>query len=119
MAPRLVLHRVTVSADEQYFFLARPDTYAGDIGTTCGISKATDTEQDRPPTKVAALVSNGKLFRLAASYTVGTKKRTVKLLCSKAKLGDVFDALDGKTYSGASGSGTLSAVRVTQKAIYF
>lgn len=118
MAAILVLHRVTLSADEEYYFLAPPNSYTGDIGTATGISKAADSEQDRPETPVSKLVSNGKLFRLAASYKVGTKTRSVKLLCARTKIGTALDVLDGASYVGRDGGGTLTSVRVTQKAIY-
>lgn len=119
MAPRLVLHKATVAPGEVYYFLARPETYTGDISTATGVEKAGTNEQDRPPTAVAALVSNGKLFRLIGSYTTGTKKRTVKFLCTKGKLSTAFDSLNGKTYTGGLGSGTLSAIRISQKATFF
>lgn len=118
MAPFLVLHRCTISADEEYYFLARPDTYSGDIGTATGITKAAESEQDRPQIPVATLVTNAKLFRITASYKAGIKNRTIKLLCSKAKLGTVLDALKGNSYTGKTGSGTITSVRVTQKAVF-
>lgn len=119
MAPRFVLHRITLSADEQYYFLSRPETYTGDIGTQTGITKASETEQDRPEINVDKLVRNGKLFRIAISYKQGTKYRSAKLLCAKTKLGGILDGLKGKTYQGnGSNSGVITSVRIAQKASF-
>jgi hypothetical protein len=119
MAPKFALHRITLSADEEYYFLSRPETYTGDIGTQTGITKATDTEQDRPEVDVDKLVRNGKLFRVTVSYKAGTKYRTAKLLCAKTKLGTVLDGLKGKTYTGNNGSsGQITSVRIAQKATF-
>lgn len=119
MAPRFVLHRITLSADEEYYFLSRPESYAGDIGVQTGISKAGETEQDRPPVPVANLVTNGKLIRVAVSYKAGTKIRTAKLLCARSKLGTILDGLKGKTYTGNNGvSGQIVSTRIAQKASF-
>lgn len=119
MAPKLILHRATLSADEEYYFLAPPNSYNGDIGTATGISKATETEQNKAPTSVAALVTNGKLFRIKASYMAGAKQRTIKLLCQKIKLSTILDDLNGKIYTGGSINGKIFAVRFSQKASFY
>lgn len=119
MAPRFALHRITLSADEEYYFLSRPETYASDIGTQTGISLAKETEQDNVETDVDKLVRKGKLFRVTVSYKAGTKRRTAKLLCAKNKLGTVLDGLNGKTYTGNNGSsGVITSVRIAQKATF-
>lgn len=119
MAPKVVLHKVTISADEEYYFLTRPETYTGDIGTQTGVSKASDTEQDRPPIPIGNLVTNGKLFRVVVSYKSGTRNRTAKLLCARNKIGTILDGLEGKTYTGNNGSsGQITSVRIAQKATF-
>lgn len=117
MAPFLALHRMEIAADQQYFFLTRPESYQGDIGTATGIKIAADSEKDRPDISVEKLVTNGKLFRIVVTYKVGNKRRTGHLLCTKEKLGTVFDALLNKTFTGKNGAnGVISSVGLSQKA---
>jgi hypothetical protein len=118
MAAILELYRATVGDgvdSKEYFFLGRPGTFSGDVATACGIVKATATEQDQPAISVAALLGKGLLFRIIASYTAAGKRKTVRLLCTKTKLGTILDTLDGKSFNG----GTLSAVRFPRRSTFY
>lgn len=115
MAAILQLFKATIDADEEYYFLQSPGSYTGDIDTATGISVATETEQDRPAMAVSQLVRKAKLFRITVSYIEGTKRRTGKLLCTKAKLATVFDDLNNKGFRG----GTIKSVRISQKGSFY
>lgn len=118
MAAILELYRATLGTApdvKEYFFLGRPGTFSGDVATACGIAKAAASEQDQPPISVAALLGKGLLFRVVASYTAGGKRRSVRLLCTKTKLGTILDDLDGKAYNG----GTLTAVRFPRRSTFY
>lgn len=115
MAAILELYKATISADEEYYFLQSPGSYTGDISTSTGITAASETEEDRPAISVNNLVRKGKLFRITVSYIEGTRRRTGKLLCTKAKLGTIFDDLNNKSFRG----GTIKSVRIAQKAAFY
>lgn len=114
MAPILKLYKATVGT-QNYFFLQSPTSYSGSIDTLTGVAEAADTEFDEPATSVQNLVSKGKLFRVLVSYTVGTAKRTAKLLVTRANLGTALDGLIGETLRG----GTITSARIPQKAQFF
>lgn len=118
MAPIVKLHRATLGTApdiKEYFFLQKPGIYTGDIATATGITVAAESEQDQPAISVAALLGKGLLFRIVASYTAAGKRKTIRLVCVKTKLGTIFDDLDGKAYNG----GTLSAVRIPRDATFY
>lgn len=118
MAAILQLYRATLGTGataKEYFFLGRPGTFTGDVATACGVAKAAESEQDEPAISVSALLGKGLLFRIVASYTEGGKRKTVRLLCTKTKLGTILDDLDGKSFSG----GTLTAVRFPRRSTFY
>lgn len=115
MAPILKRFKATIGTTT-YYFLQAPNSYGGTVDTATGITEAEDTDEDQPSTAVAELVRKGKLFRLVVEYTTGTARRSAKLLVTREKLATALDDLIGETFKGA---GTITSVRIPQKATFF
>ncbi|OUL19551.1 hypothetical protein BV372_33450 [Nostoc sp. T09] len=96
----------------KYAFRAPAGLYANTIATATGIAVAADNEQDLPEYPVKNLLRKGILRRVRAiTKTSAGKPSSLKLLCSKAKLATILDALKGDAYTiTGGGSGTITSV---------
>lgn len=83
-----------------YYFRTKAGLYDGTIATVTGVSKATEAEEDEPTINLGTLLQKGILIRVKGRQTVGTKKRTVNLVCARDKIGTILDALEGTPYNG-------------------
>lgn len=108
MAAFLKLHKAVVTRGtetDNYFFLARPDIYTGDVATQTGISEAANAEKDEPRYSVAELLGKGILKRVVTNASSGTgatlRRKTHRLLVVTAKSLTILDALVGKSIGGA------------------
>jgi hypothetical protein len=108
MAAFLTLHKATVTRGtetDNYFFLARPDIYTGDVATQTGVSEAAPAEKDEPRYSVAELLGKGILKRVVTNASSGSgatlRRKTHRMLVTTAKSLTVLDGLKGKSIGGA------------------
>ena len=108
MVKILTLHKVTTTngtETDSYFFLAKPSVYTGDISTQTGVTEAALTEKDEPRYPVSELLAKGIVTRLVTYAVEGTgitaRRKTHRLLVTKAKLATALDGLRGKSIGGA------------------
>lgn len=95
--------KVSVGASpaiKTYYFRTKAGLYDGTIATVTGVSKVSEAEEDEPTIDVGTLLQKGILIRVKGRQTVGTKKRTVNLVCARDKIGTILDALEGTPYNG-------------------
>lgn len=83
-----------------YYFRTKAGLYDGTISTATGVSKASESEEDEPTVSIGVLLQKGILIRVKGRQTVGTKKRTVNLVCARSKIGSILDDLEGTPYNG-------------------
>ena len=83
-----------------YYFRTKAGLYDGTIATVTGVSKATEAEEDEPTVSIGVLLQKGILVRVKGRQVVGTKQRTVNLVCARSKIGTILDDLEGTPYNG-------------------
>ena len=114
----LVIHEVTVTtgADtDQYHFLADGSSYTG-LADETGVTKSADANADRfPAYRVGELLRKGIVIRVAVSYLENGKRRSGKLLVTKAKLAAALSTLDGKSFRG----GVIKSARVPRRLSFY
>lgn len=116
--PIVKLHKVTVGGTVDgggkfYYCLLNPKTYTG-IGSTVGITLASEEEQNSVRASVAELLRAGIVFRLNVTSRT-TPKRYFNILCTRDKVNTALDGLAGKTVNGV----VVGAARAKRTANFY
>lgn len=91
---------------DKFYFKSTAGLYQSIGSVTTGIYPASNQEQDLPELPVKNLLQKGLLLRLNAIVIIGTKRRSIELLCNRLVFPAVLDSALNKTFTingGASG----------------
>ncbi|BAY74179.1 hypothetical protein NIES25_51670 [Nostoc linckia NIES-25] len=104
--PKLQKYFITNVDLDKFYFKSTAGLYQSIGSGVTGIYPASDNELDQPEVTVKNLLREGLLIRIGATVLVGTKRRSLELLCNKLVFPQILDTALNKSFSitgGASG----------------